>query len=420
MPQFSRIRFRRSPLWRRLLLLGCLTVCVWGQSSAILPFANLTPQVNGSATNTFDWIGESVAETVRDAIHARGGVTVERLAVDDAYSQLNLRRVSLLTQASALKVGETLEVEQLVYGNFRVVAQGERASAEATGAPPVRRGTLTLTARVTDRGKLAHSAEFSEHGNLEDLPTLEAHLAWRVLTLIAPKLAPAEADFRTLRPAIRLDAQESYIRGLIAREPEQRERFLLQATRLEPKFGHPAFELGRIHYDRKEYRQAVQWLQKVSSEDVHSHDANFLLGLALFQAADYTGAQKAFQLVANAVPLSEVLNNLGAAQSRRGLPEAVENFQRASQGDPNDPTYFFNLGYAQWKKSDFPSAAIAFRSALDRQPDDPLATLLLGLCIKKQGPRPGEAQLEALERLKTNYEERAYLQLKALVQPDKP
>ena len=34
--------------------------------------------------------------------------------------------------------------------------------------------------------------------------------------------------------------------------------------------------------------------------------------------------------------------------------------------------------------------------------------------------RPGDSQTEGLERLKTNYEESAYWQLKAVLQPDKP
>ncbi len=391
--------------WRVTIFLALAGVRLHAQTSAVLPFANITTT---AAATPFDWIGESIAETVRDAIGGRGGLTIGRTDVDDAFRQLNLRPISVLTQASVLKLGEALEVEQMVYGTFQFIP-------DAAAPAGTRRGALKIAARVIDRGKLAHSSEFAESGNLEDLPTLEAHLAWRVIMNVAPKLAPAESDFRTLRPNIRLDAQESYIRGLIAREPEQRERFLLQATRIEPKFGHPAFELGRIHYDRKEYRQAAQWLQKIAPDDAHAHDAAFLLGLSFYQAGDYGGAQKAFQALSAAVPLSEVLNNLGAAQNRRRLPDAVESFARASQGDPNDTTYYFNLGYAQWQKGDFPSAAIAFRSVLERQPDDQLATLLLGLCIKRQGPRQGDAQLESLERLKTNYEERAYLQLKSLV-----
>jgi tetratricopeptide (TPR) repeat protein len=190
----------------------------------------------------------------------------------------------------------------------------------------------------------------------------------------------------------------------------------LQAARLDPRFGHPHYALGKIHYDRKEYRQAADWLQKIQPEDVHYREASFLLGLALFQSGDFAGAQKAFQTVAEAVPLSEVYNNLGAAQNRLHLPQAIDSFRKALEGDPNDPVYLFNLGYALWKKGDFQAAAERFRAVLDRQPDDEWATLMLGMSLKKQTARPGDARLETLERLKTNYEERAYLQLKALVE----
>ena len=66
------------------------------------------------------------------------------------------------------------------------------------------------------------------------------------------------------------------------------------------------------------------------------------------------------------------------------------------------------------------AGAERFRAVLDRQPDDQSATLLLGMCLKRQGPRAGDSRLEALERLKTNYEERAYWQLKAVLAPGRP
>ena len=155
-------------------------------------------------------------------------------------------------------------------------------------------------------------------------------------------------------------------------------------------------------------------------EDFHYRDANFLLGVALFQSGDFAGAQKAFQVVADAVPLSEVFNNLGAAESRRNLPQALEAFRKALDGDPNDPVYHFNVGYALWKKGDYMAAADRFRAVLDRQPEDEFATLMLGMCLKKQPARPPDPRVEMLERLKLNFEERAYLQLKALVSPGQP
>jgi hypothetical protein len=57
---------------------------------------------------------------------------------------------------------------------------------------------------------------------------------------------------------------------------------------------------------------------------------------------------------------------------------------------------------------------------LGHDPDDAVAALLLERCEKRSGPRPGDSQTEGLERLKTNYEESAYWQLKAVLQPDKP
>ncbi len=134
------------------------------------------------------------------------------------------------------------------------------------------------------------------------------------------------------------------MRGLLARSPEQQERLFLQAAHLDARFGHPNYELGRLHYERKEYRQAADWLQKIAPEDVHFREASFLLGLALFQSGDFAGAQKAFQTVADVVPLSEVYNNLGAAQNRRSLPQAVDSFRKALDGDPNDPLYHFQSG----------------------------------------------------------------------------
>jgi cytochrome c-type biogenesis protein CcmH/NrfG len=166
----------------------------------------------------------------------------------------------------------------------------------------------------------------------------------------------------------------------------------------------------------------VASLEKVGLADIHAHEASFLLGLARFQTADYKGAQQTFQMIAAAVPLSEVFNNLGAAESRANLlPASIDDFRRALDGDANDPSYRFNLGYAFWKKGDFAAAAESFRALLDLDPNDASASLLLARCLKKQGPRVNpDPRLDNLERLKTNFEERAYMQLKSLLAPAHP
>jgi tetratricopeptide (TPR) repeat protein len=374
-------------------------------TAAVLPFLNKTPN-----SPNLDWIGESVAETVREAFGMTGLMTLDRNEVQEAYHRLSLREGIPLTEASVMKIAETLDAEQIVYGSFDFTRPTSGALTS---------GSLHITARVLDRRHMRASPEFTETGALEDLGTIEAHLAWRALTLIAPSMAPAEAEFRSLRTAVRIDADENYIRGLLARSSEQKEKYFSQAARLDPHFAHTFYQLGQIYYQRKDYRQAVTALEKVGLGDIHSHEASFLLGLARFHSGDFKGAQQTFQMIAAAVPLSEVFNNLGAAESRANLSQAsIDDFRKALSGDANDPVYRFNLGYELWKKGDFPAAAESFRTLLDLVPDDPSAPLLLARCLKKQGPRASQdPRLDNLERLKTNFEERAYMQLKLLLAP---
>jgi len=390
------------------------------ETAAVLPFTNQTAASSPARAN-LDWIGESIAETVRDALGSHGIVALDGNDLQDAYRRLGLRERSILTEASVMKIGEILDAEQVVYGSFEFTPEA--------GGNPESRGSLKVTGRVVDRRRMRLSPEFVETGALEDLATIEAHIAWQTLSLVAPNAAPPESEFRTLRMPIRLDAEENYIRGLLTKDPEQKEKYFTQATRLDSRFTRPCYQLGRIHYDRKEYRQAVQWLLKIGPEDFLYREASFLKGLALFQSGDYPAAQKAFQAIADTVPLGEVWNDLGASESRRNLPQAIDSFRKALEGDQNDPVYHFNLGYALWKKGDFAAAAQRFRSVLDRVPDDEQAAELLDLCLKKQSsrvdsrssqPRAADARLQNLERLKTNYEERAYWQLKAMVDPAKP
>jgi tetratricopeptide (TPR) repeat protein len=372
---------------------------------AVLALVNQTPS-EVPQSSALEWIGESIAETVRDALAAKGLVSFDRDGIEAAVFSLRLKSRVPLTQASVLKIGEALDAEQVLYGSF--------AFTPAPGAET--RGSLRISARLIDRGRLRDASEFAEDGPLEELARLETHLAWRVLSRLAPRLAPPETESSSLRPPVRLDAEENYIRGLLA-PPASREKFFKQAATLDPRFSAPCFELGRAYYQARQFAEAARWLERVAPSDVRYRDASFSLGLARFEMGDYPGAQRAFQTIAAAVPLNEVFNNLGAAESRRSLPQAADSFRKALEGDPNDPDYHFNLGYVLWKRGDFPAAADQFRAVVIRDPDDEMATLLLGRCLRKQGLRPGgksgpDARFLALERLKPRYEERAWRQLK--------
>jgi tetratricopeptide (TPR) repeat protein len=373
----------------------------------VLPFFNLSKNPN------LNWMGESLAESVREALSSEGLMALDRDERIEAFNRLSLRPYSLLTKASVVKIGEELDAELVVFGQFDLKPITDPNSKS--------RGSLLIAARSLDLKHVKQGPEFREVGALEDLAALQEHLAWQMLRYLKPVGAPSEAEFQRRHPPVRLDAVENYTRGLLAANFEDQHRFFTQAAHLDAHYSLPDFQLGRLLWSKKEYASAAEWFQKVPPGDVHYNEANFFLGLCRYHTGDFAGAESVFQAVTRVIPLSEVYNDLGAAESRANLvPASVDNFRKALEGDPSDPVYQFNLGYALWRAGSFTAAAERLHAVLDHDPDDAVAALLLDRCAKHAGPHPGDSQTEGLERLKTNFEESAYWQLKAVLQPEKP
>ncbi len=388
---------------RRLLLalLVCLAVRAGAQTVAVLPLFNL------SADGNLDWIGESVAETIRETLASEGMLVLDRESREEAYRRLSLRQYTLLTHASVIKLGEELDAERIVYGWFRV-------STAPENSPPGQKSSLQLAVRVIDLRELSQSAQESGTAALEDLAEAQTRLAWQALRFLSkPGTAPSEEQLRGRRKPVRLDALESYIRGLMAASREQKHRLFTQAARLDEGFSQPCFQLGRLLFASKNYKVAAGWFERVPADSLNYMEASFFLGLCRYQLGEYDKAIASFLQVARVVPLNEVWNDLGAAQSRKNLPESVESFRKASKGDPYEPAYLFNLGYALWKTGEFGEATEKFRALLDLTPEDPQAILMLGRCLKKTPPQETQLRIEGLERIKDNFEEMAYRQLRA-------
>jgi Tfp pilus assembly protein PilF len=85
---------------------------------------------------------------------------------------------------------------------------------------------------------------------------------------------------------------------------------------------------------------------------------------------------------------------MGVVQVRRGgtaqTGRAVYYFSQASQVDPSDPDYFFNLGYGYWLDKDPPAAIYWLREAVRLDPADGEAHLVLAAALQQSG-----AQAEA-------------------------
>lgn len=365
----------------------------------IIPFFNLSPAKN------IEWIGESIAETLQESFVNEGLLTVSRAQRDAAFDELGIRRGARLTQATIMELATNLDAGAVIYGSF--------AFAPADGGA----GKLTLRASVLDLRRLRRSQALEQTGPLEELSLIQARLARRVLLQLQPGFAVSEEDFLKTNPPIRLDALESYVRGLMATALDQKLALFANAARLEPAFSQPCFHLGRLHFERKDYRAAAEWLQRVLPSDSHYREALFFMGLTRYHLADFAASRAAFAQLAGDTPLGPVLNNLGVAELRSGSPEAAASLRRAVEADDSDPDFHFNLAYALWRGGEFEAAAASLAAVLERSPEDETAALLLDRCRKAAGPRPGEPRFQNLERLKTVFDDSAWRHLSAILAP---
>ena len=386
---------------RRILSLALLFAgALRADTVLVLSFFNHAKSAN------LDWVGESIAQSVRDSLASEGVLVLAREDRLEAYRRLSLRPGAELTHASIIKIGESLDASQVIYGFYELLP--------SEPGNPQSKGSLRITARILDLKHTRQGAVYSELGALEDLGSLAVHLGWQTLEWLDPKTAPGEQEFMKARPAVRLDAVESYVRGLLSTSPEQRHRYFTQAARLDAHYSQPCFELGRIFWEKKDYKVAAGWLERVAHSDPHYLEAQFFLGLCRFANGDFKGAEQSFELVAAAIPLNEVYNDLGVVQAQRqDYAAAAASFRKALEGDDADPDYHFNLGAALWRAGQYSDAADSFRAVLARNSADSEATTLLGRTLKKEAPRPSDTNPDGKPRLKTNYEEAAFRQLQA-------
>ncbi len=370
-----------------------------GATVLVLPFFNHTHSAN------LDWVGESIAESANDALASEGLLTLGRADRIEAYSRLSLRRGAELTHASIIKVAQALDASSVVYGSYDL-------TPDATNGPS--KGKLHIAARILDMKRLHLGPEFNESAPLEDLSDIEMRLAWQALQELEPGSKLTQQEFLKDRPPVRIDAVESYVRGLLASAPEQRMRLFTAAARLDERYSPPAFQLAKIYWERKDYKGAAPWFERVTRADPRYFEAQFFLGLSRFYNGDYAGAAACFTVVSEHIPLNEVFNNLGAAQARLNqTAAAAASFAKAIEGDSADPDYRFNLGFTLWRAGRYAEAIESLRAATERNPNDQEATALLGRALKRDGPHTGDPRSQNRERVKTTYEEEAYRELQA-------
>lgn len=390
----------------RRLLFFCAAFLIAGQAPAatvlVLQFHNTSQYPD------LDWVGESVAETLMNELGAANEIVLDRASRAEGMRRLSVRPGAAFTKATLIRIGQTVDASYVCYGTYDANLPPDSSQLKDS--------SIQVTARFIDLRKMHEGPELSETGKLIDLSRLEEHLAWQLLKSLEPDSNAPVEQFLAPEKLTRLDAKESYVRGLLSSNREQQQKWFTQAITLDPHFVSPAFELGKLALEGKDYRKAIEWFQHIGPNDPRYAETRFKMGLSAYGAADYQGAVAYFREVMKTVPLNEVYNNLGAAENRLNQAVAIDDFRRAVDGDQNDPTYLFNLGVALLKNNYFEEATKRLEAVLEHNPDDNEARGLLDRARSRQFT-PSNNNDIAVERLKVNFDETAFRQLKAMLQP---
>lgn len=350
----------------------------------VLPFRN------ESKAPGLEWIGEAFSEVLSQRIESPSLFAISR---DDrlyAFDRVGIPGTAQVSRATLLRIAEQMDVDYVVLGSYNYDGSN-----------------FTAKTQLLDMRRLHLSPAVTESGSLLQLIDIQAATSWDLLHEMQPALAATRQDFVAETKDIRLDSLENYVRGVIATNNTEKVRRFKEAVRLNPNYAVAMLQLGKTYFDQRDYASAMTWFSKIPAADKHASEANFFLGLSAYYSGNMDRAADAFRLVATRLPLTEVYNNVGVVEARRGKNTSVEYLERAVEADPTDEDYQFNLGISLARAGDKAAAIRHLKEAVDLRPSDGEAKTYLD-AISSASTAPPKAPME---RIKRNYDEASFRQL---------
>jgi tetratricopeptide (TPR) repeat protein len=381
-----------------LTLLGCLAGPVFAQSPAaagqtlvVFPFEN-TSGAPGLA-----WIGEAFPELLGQRLSSSNLYVVGRDERLRAYDRAEIPATIHASRATLYRIAEQMDVDYAVLGQFSYDGR-----------------TFASTAQLLDMRQQKLLPLVSNSGPLPELIDVQTGLAWDLLRQLRPDLAIRREAYAASAPPVRLDAFENYVRGIIATSAPEKISHFREAVRWNPSYDRAWLQLGKTYAAERQYDQAISALSHIPQTNPEAREASFYVGLSAYYKGDFARAESAFYFVAASLPLTEIYNNLGVVSARQGKRDALQFFQRATQQDPNDADYHFNLALALYRGGDLNGASRQLHESLALRPTDTEAKsfsdrIAAEVAAKTQPtPLANNPGKTPLERIKRNYDENSF------------
>jgi len=337
------------------------------------------PFENAGTNSRLDWIGEGLEELTIQRLSVAGQQVYSHAGRVNEMDLSGLPPFAKLTRATMLHIAQELDADYVIFGQY--VSDGQ---------------TLTVEARVLRVNPVALLPDIREAAPLASLMDLHTKLVWEVLRATDPSLSWSLADFSKLQRPVSLAAFEQYIRGLLGNDDDSRLRALKEAARLEPNWPDPAFAIGDLYFQRNDCISALPWFAKVPAGHSQSNEALFATGVCRLRQGQPEQAEEVFaslqenlrRSLISGADVPEILNNLGIARARQeNLPAAFTVISRATDIDPDEDAYPFNLGLLALQQREYARAATHFAEAVKREPENPEDRAFLIYALGKEGKK---------------------------------
>ena len=354
----------------------------------------VVPFDNTQRETRLTWLGEASAMLLADELNARGLSAVTRDERVQAFDQLHLPIAASLSRATVIKVGQLLGASEVIAGSFRL--EGDELIVDAHS---IRIEVGRLESPITERAPL------------KDLFGIYDRLARRLsggARRSGPAVSPPPPG-----------AFEKYIKGLLAESAATQATFLESAITESAGFDQARLALWDVRTEQGDHSAALAVVKPVPGTSPFASRAQLRIGLSLLELKDYPGAAGTFtklidpQILKTTTPppahLAPVLNDLAIVQLRRGASadagSAIYYLTRATDADPEQVDYQFNLGYAYLLDRNYKAALYWFREALRRDVADADAHYLLARALQATGSEVEAARERDLARqLSSRYE----------------
>lgn len=364
----------------------------------VLPFENTSNKAE------FNWVGESIADSLTDLLKVPGLNVVSNQERKIIQRRLNMPTTILPSLATSLKLAREGKSTLLVAGKYNVIpAKGDVAAS------------ITINAKIirVNEGRFL-SEEFSDGSrkireiNLTDamgnLQSVHGQLAFQILYQRDKALPFKLNEFIEKANKIPSRAFEGYIKGLLSvdAEGETRANFFKNAIliyaneRSNALYTDAALELGHLYLNKKEYQNAIAYFSQIPEADPHYAEAAFYSGLMYWRQKDYEQALAVLSPLAENLKLTNVYNTLGAIaieasrqtkkdtkKSAKYLTDGIGFLKKASESADNETNPNFNLGFALLLLENYKDAADSIRPVLANNPTDGEAYFLIAKALEK-------------------------------------